>query len=90
VAPLGAGDRQLADRFAGVLPSPGGLFRQDEWRDTGYGPVLATGSSWAGCRLEQARPYGWGMLVEASIEQVELGPGEDPLVYYRGRYRRLD
>src|SRR5690242_17428201 len=26
VAPLGPSDRQLADRFAGLMPAPGGLF----------------------------------------------------------------
>jgi flavin reductase (DIM6/NTAB) family NADH-FMN oxidoreductase RutF len=89
VAPLAPRHRQLADRFAGVLPAPGGLFSSDEWRETGYGPVLAGVPTWAGCRLDTARPYGWGLLVEATVEQVEIGEPADPLVYFRGRYREL-
>lgn len=92
VVPLGDADRQLADRFAGLLPAPGGVFRDGgSWRDTPYGPVLAGGSrTWAGCRLVDARRLGWGQLVEATIETVEIGPADGgPLVHYRGRYRTL-
>jgi 3-hydroxy-9,10-secoandrosta-1,3,5(10)-triene-9,17-dione monooxygenase reductase component len=89
VAPLRQADRQLADRFAGLLPAPGGLFREDSWRDTGYGPVLAGLTTWAGCRLAEYRRFGWGLLVEGVVEQVEVGPDDAPLVHYRGRYRPL-
>jgi 3-hydroxy-9,10-secoandrosta-1,3,5(10)-triene-9,17-dione monooxygenase reductase component len=85
---LGPDDRQLADRFAGLLPAPGGPFRGHEWSSTPFGPVLAGHGTWAGCRLEAARPFGWGLLVEATIEHVALG-GDPPLLYYRGRYRGL-
>jgi flavin reductase (DIM6/NTAB) family NADH-FMN oxidoreductase RutF len=81
--------RQLADRFAGQLPAPGGLFVQESWTQTRYGPVPADIGSWAGCRLDGARPYGWGLLVEATVEHVELGTAAQPLVYHRGRYREL-
>jgi flavin reductase (DIM6/NTAB) family NADH-FMN oxidoreductase RutF len=86
VAPLGPGDKQLADRFAGLMPSPGGLFATGEWTQTAYGPVPTKATSWVGCRLDGARPYGWALLVEATIEQVELGGDPAPLVHYRGRY----
>jgi flavin reductase (DIM6/NTAB) family NADH-FMN oxidoreductase RutF len=89
VAPLRGSDRQLADRFAGLMPAPGGPFRSERWRDTEYGPVLAGLDTWAGCRLAGSRPYGWGLLVEATIEHVEIGPDADPLLHYRGRYRQL-
>jgi 3-hydroxy-9,10-secoandrosta-1,3,5(10)-triene-9,17-dione monooxygenase reductase component len=90
VVPLGPGDRQLADRFAGLLPAPGGAFAGYEWTATGFGPVLAGRDTWAGCRLDAARPLGWGLLVEASIERVEIGADEvGPLIYHRGRYRDL-
>lgn len=94
VAPLRAEDRQLADRFAGLLPAPGGLFKGYGWRETTFGPVLEGLSTWAGCRLDTARPMGWGLLVEATIEHIEIGGdvggetgGAEPLVHYRGRYR---
>jgi len=82
-------DRQLADRFAGLMPAPGGLFAGDGWQETGYGPVPTDRGTWAGCRLDAARPLGWGLLVEATIERIELGEAEPPLVYHRGRYREL-
>lgn len=89
VAPLGPQHRQLADRFAGLLPAPGGPFRGHDWRETPYGPVLADVGCWAGCRLDNAREYGWALLVEATIETVELSDDVAPLVHYRGRYRQL-
>jgi len=90
VAPLRAGDRQLADKFAGLMPAPGGTFVGYEWRDTEYGPVLDGVSGWAGCRLVSARPCGWSLLVEAEIAHVEIGPDvPEPLIHYRGRYHGL-
>jgi flavin reductase (DIM6/NTAB) family NADH-FMN oxidoreductase RutF len=89
VAALRPADRQLADRFAGLMPAPGGLFRSEQWLDTDYGPVLAGLGTWAGCRLRASRPFGWGLLVEASIERIEIGPEIEPLTHYRGRYREL-
>jgi flavin reductase (DIM6/NTAB) family NADH-FMN oxidoreductase RutF len=92
VCPLDAGQRRLADRFAGLAPAPGGLFAQDDWRETGYGPVLAGDRTWVGCRFDDARRVGWAMLVEGTAAQVTFGPdgaGADPLAHYRGRYRSL-
>ncbi len=89
VTPLEPRHRQLADRFAGLMPAPGGLFAQEPWTQTAYGPVLAEAPTWAGCRLDASRPYGWGLLVEATVEQVTLGGPGAPLVYHRGRYREL-
>jgi flavin reductase (DIM6/NTAB) family NADH-FMN oxidoreductase RutF len=89
IAPLSTEDRQLADRFAGLLPAPGGPFGVGQWRQTDYGPVPASVATWAGCRLDQARGFGWGMLVEAIIERIEVGPPDDALVHHRARYHRL-
>jgi 3-hydroxy-9,10-secoandrosta-1,3,5(10)-triene-9,17-dione monooxygenase reductase component len=89
VAPLATAHRQLADRFAGLMPAPGGLFKGYAFRDTPYGPVPADVATWVGCRLDDARELGWGLLVEATVETVELGADDDPLVHFRGRYRRL-
>jgi 3-hydroxy-9,10-secoandrosta-1,3,5(10)-triene-9,17-dione monooxygenase reductase component len=84
---LRAGQQQIADRFAGLAPAPGGLFAQEEWRDTPHGPVLATASTWAGCRLDASRRFGWALLVEGTIEQIALGVEDLPLSHYRGGYR---
>jgi 3-hydroxy-9,10-secoandrosta-1,3,5(10)-triene-9,17-dione monooxygenase reductase component len=91
VAPLGPGDQQLADRFAGLMPAPGGLFATGDWAETPYGPVPAGAGTWAGCRLDGQRPYGWGLLVEATIETIMIDDGSAaPLLHFRGRYRGLD
>jgi 3-hydroxy-9,10-secoandrosta-1,3,5(10)-triene-9,17-dione monooxygenase reductase component len=85
---LGWQHRVLADAFAGVSPAPGGPFRLAEWSATEWGPVLAEPVTWAGCRVEsEPRPFGWGHLVTAVIEQVQLADDEPaPMAYRRGRY----
>jgi len=89
VSLLGPAHRQLADRFAGLFPAPGGLFAAGEWTRTPYGPVPAGAGGWAGCRLDGAREYGWALLVEATVEAVDLSGAAAPLVHQRGRYREL-
>ena len=87
VLPLGPDDRHLADRFAGLMPAPGGLFRGYEWQQTEWGPVLGGRRTWLGCRLDGTRELGWSLLAEATVEHVELGSDDEPLIHYRGRYR---
>ncbi len=88
---LTPGQKQLADRFAGLLPAPGGLFKQGEaWTETEFGPVLATAQTWAACALDQARPLGWALLIEATISAMTLGEASSPLLHHRGSYRQLD
>jgi flavin reductase (DIM6/NTAB) family NADH-FMN oxidoreductase RutF len=89
VTPLGPADRQLADRFAGLMPAPGGLFAGGDWSQTAYGPVPAAAPTWAGCRVVSSRPCGWAMLVEATIETFQLAAASAPLIHFRGRYREL-
>ena len=81
--------RGLADAFAGVVPSPGGPFRQAEFIDQPWGPVVSGAEAWAGLRVESTREVGWSTLVTCVLEQVTLGGEAEPLVHYRGRYRRL-
>ena len=89
VVPLSQDDRQISERFAGLMPSPGGLFATGECTDAGYGPVPTDAGTWAGCRLDGSRGYGWSLLVEATIETLRLDAGPVPLVHFRGRYHRL-
>lgn len=81
--------RHLSDRFAEIAPAPGGLFAGLEVIDTPYGPRLLGLDSWAGCRLERTIQVGSQILVVGQIEELDLGELEDPLIYFRGRYRRL-
>lgn len=78
--------RDLADMFAGVTPAPGGLFRQAEFEETEWGPLLAGVTSWAGVALESTTPLGWSAQAVCRIERVVLGDDPDPLVHRRGHY----
>ncbi len=94
---LGWEDRTVADEFAGVRPSPGGPFRGHAWKETAWGPVLASATTWAGCRVTDLRPAGYARLVEGELEHVgfstvAMDPADEvdsALVWRRGRYRRL-
>ncbi len=90
VSLLGWEQRQVADVFAGVAPSPGGAFRTGTWTDSSWGPVVVDTAGWAGCRLAEGEPrrVGWSLLLELAVEHVEMGPDADPLVHHRGRYLR--
>jgi flavin reductase (DIM6/NTAB) family NADH-FMN oxidoreductase RutF len=82
--------RNLAEAFAGQLPSPGGPFRMGEWEQTSHGPRLVTAPSWATVELESAESIGWSDLVITRIVDVVLGEDVEPLVHRRGRYQRPD
>lgn len=90
VSLLSHGDRQLSDAMAGLAPAPGGPFRMAGWRDTAWGPVLATSPGWFGARL-LAEPVeaGWSMLVRGVVEQIEIDESVAPVAYVRGRYVEL-
>ncbi len=80
--------RDLAEAFAGQLPSPGGPFRMGEWEQTEHGPRLVTAPSWATSSWSRAETVGWSDLVVARIVDVVLGEDDEPLEHRRGRYRR--
>ncbi len=80
--------RDLAEAFAGLAPAPGGVFTLGSWSQTDWGPRLEGTSAWAGVRLDGAREVGWSLLVDAIVEQVEVGDEHQPLVHRRGRYVR--
>ena len=81
--------RIVADQFAGLRPSPGGLFVDQEIEDTEWGPALASFTNRAYCRYLDDVDSGYQRLVRASIERIELEDLDHPLIYFRGRYRSL-
>jgi flavin reductase (DIM6/NTAB) family NADH-FMN oxidoreductase RutF len=81
--------RQLSDRFAELAPSPGGLFHGLTVVESEWGPVIDGFSTWTGCRLESMTPLGYQVLIVGVIEYLEVGDLHDPLVYFRGRYRKF-
>lgn len=82
-------DRRMADRFAGLFPSPGGLFTGIEVEESEWGPVLPAVTDRASCRLIDTRAEGYHRLVTGEIERIDLEELADPLVYFRGSYRKL-
>jgi 3-hydroxy-9,10-secoandrosta-1,3,5(10)-triene-9,17-dione monooxygenase reductase component len=92
---LGWRHRLLADVFAGLHPSPGGMFRSGHWEPTPHGLVLSDAIASVMIRVRDHRRVGWSVLVEAEVTGVDVQPSaelageEGPLAYLRGRYRRL-
>jgi flavin reductase (DIM6/NTAB) family NADH-FMN oxidoreductase RutF len=86
---LGADDRELSDRFAGLRPSPGGPFSGLTVEETTWGPVVQTSGPRAYCRLEHTVGTGYHRLITGVIDRIDLHDLQDPLVYYRGKYRTL-
>jgi flavin reductase (DIM6/NTAB) family NADH-FMN oxidoreductase RutF len=87
---LGQGDRRLAQRFAGTWPSPGGLFAGEPIEDSPWGPKLPLAGTRACCRFAESTEAGYQQLVRGTIESIELGPETSPLVYWQGRFQRLE
>jgi flavin reductase (DIM6/NTAB) family NADH-FMN oxidoreductase RutF len=54
------------------------------------GPVLSGSRHTLGCRLAGSETVGFQMLVRGRVETFDLSAdASEPLVRYRGRYRRL-
>lgn len=82
-------DRHLAEVFAGLRPSPGGIFAGLELADTVHGPVIKSIANRAFCRFIERHELGYSGIVTGEIEQIEAVDFDEPLVYFRGAYRRL-
>ena len=81
--------RALSEIFAGQRPSPGGLFATVPSSDGPWGPVLLDVPNRAFCSAAHADEIGYSLLITATIESIEIGALEDPLLYFRGAYRHL-
>jgi flavin reductase (DIM6/NTAB) family NADH-FMN oxidoreductase RutF len=79
-------DRVLSDRFAGIRPSPGGLFRDVEFVDTDYGPEIGALGSRAYCRYVGYFETSYHALVHGVIEDLVIDDLRQPLQYFRGEY----
>ncbi|NIR37157.1 MAG: flavin reductase [Actinobacteria bacterium] len=78
--------RTLADRFAGIRPSPGGPFAGVDVVASEFGPVITACPTRAGCRLVGVRTENDHLLVSGSIEIVAVHELTDPLQWFRGGY----
>lgn len=89
VSLLGHGREYLSEAFAGRAPAAGGPFTLADFSDTAFGPRLS-GASWAGVELVTTVELGWSTLATCRIMEVGLADDADPLVHFRGGYRRLE
>jgi len=80
---------RLADVFAGLSPSPGGLFATAEFSRSDWGPALAELPDRLYCSFESRDEIGWSGLVVGRIDQVEVTDLIDPLIHFRSGYHRL-
>jgi 3-hydroxy-9,10-secoandrosta-1,3,5(10)-triene-9,17-dione monooxygenase reductase component len=85
---LGDHDGPTAQRFTGR--DPGDLFDGIVVRQTPWGPVIDGLSTLAFCDLSGFLEIGYSVLVRAQVTDATLeDAARPPLVYHRGRYRRL-
>jgi flavin reductase (DIM6/NTAB) family NADH-FMN oxidoreductase RutF len=82
-------DRHLAEVFAGLRPSPGGVFTGVTVTGSEWGPVLDDLGDRAYCTRQGQEEVGRTGLVLGRVDRVDLEDLTDPLVYFRGRYHRL-
>lgn len=82
--------REVSDVFAGLRPSPGGLFARLEVEDGDFGPILVDIEDRAFCRVVDAAEDTFHVLISGAVEAIETSDLTDPLVYFRGAYRRFD
>jgi flavin reductase (DIM6/NTAB) family NADH-FMN oxidoreductase RutF len=82
-------DTGLAEVFAGLRPSPGGLFTITNTTQSKWGPLLDELPDRMFCSLESRAESGNSGVLVGVVDNVELSDIEDPLVHFRGTYRTL-
>lgn len=83
---LDRSQRALADRFAGIRPSPGGPFAGVDLGPSEFGPLITDCPTRAGCRFAGVRAEDDHLLVSGSIESVTVHDLTAPLQWFRGGY----
>ena len=83
---LAAGQEDLARLFASKAPEDAKFAGVPHSVHDGI-PVIDGALAWVGCRLERLVPGGDHTIGIGAVEAAEAGPGGDPLVWFRGRYR---
>ena len=83
---VGAGQRRLAQHFAGELPAPPELLASHL---SPHGPVLEALADRIFCRVTSTKPFGWSLLVEAEVTDVEVGEADKALAWYHGAFHEV-
>lgn len=82
--------REDANAFAAVMPRPGGMFRGVDAQQTNWGPALSEARNRVFCRVVSTTELPFHQLIRAEIDEVEIADLDDPAIYYRGEYRKLE
>ena len=85
---LGEGHEELSQLFA---TRGADRFSQTSWHAGVSGaPVLDEAIAYLDCRLEAQYPGGDHTIVVGRVLDLDLREGARPLLFYRGRYSRMD
>ena len=85
---LEAGEQRLGGVFAGALPVD--PFDEVEVVNDEFGPLIRGPHHSLRCRLRGSQEIGFQMLVQGVVETFDIvADSGQPLVRYRGRYRKL-
>jgi flavin reductase (DIM6/NTAB) family NADH-FMN oxidoreductase RutF len=83
---LGGGHRRLAQHFAGEVPAPAEMLAV---RKSDHGPLLEAVGDRLLCRAVSAKPFGWSLLVEAEVEEIQVGEAGQGLAWYHGAFHTV-
>jgi 3-hydroxy-9,10-secoandrosta-1,3,5(10)-triene-9,17-dione monooxygenase reductase component len=83
---VGVGQRRLAQHFAGELPAPPELLAT---RLSPHGPVLEALGDRLFCRVTSSKAFGWSLLVEAEVSEVEVADQGKALAWYHGAFHEV-
>lgn len=86
---LAAGQRALAEDFAGRKHGPERMDGVDLQTLVTGAPVLANGLASLDCRVTQTIPLGKNTMFLAEVMSVQVRSAENPLVYHDRMYRHL-
>lgn len=81
--------RAISEIFAEQRPSPGGLFAGVAAEEGEWGPVLIDVANRAYCSAATATETGYSLLITGNIDRIDVTGLDDPLIYFRGAYRRI-
>jgi len=90
VSILTAEQQDLSRRFAGQTGDRADRFRGVSWRSEATGaPILSDALAWVDCRVEAIYDGGDHSIILGRVVALGASSG-DPLLYYRGRYGRIE
>lgn len=81
--------RHMTEVFAGIRPSPGGIFAGLDVSQSEWGPVIDGLADRAYCSFGDRREIGYSGVVSGLIDRVEVADLTSPLTYFRGSYHTL-